>query len=299
MDLPAAAVQPACWEYLVEGNLHIVLGFRAARPLELIGTVLRLRKQAAPGKPAASVEESVAYTTMAMGPLLGPDPFTEPGRLIRVNPGFLSAVEAEIRPLRPAHRLAAATARLDVACRHGILMPNLACALPLGHRGTLRPGQPARACAIDDLGVDYAAPGSRTGAGLCVEIKPKCGLLDSQLSRPQNCDRATGAGDECADGASFALAREWCCSAAGVTVPNATHGLGPGVTQDASSGFCRYCLHQTLKQQVQHGKVAGGRTGQQSTYCPVGLFGSSCVGDSLRMADALWGLFGAAIPRRQ
>lgn len=50
MDLPPAALRPACWEYVAEGNLHIVLAFAASRPLDLANTVLRLRKRAPPGK---------------------------------------------------------------------------------------------------------------------------------------------------------------------------------------------------------------------------------------------------------
>lgn len=160
--LPAGACpwRAVDWKYLGEGNLHIVLSFRGNRP-KWRGQVLRLRKITT--KSVASLRECVVFARAVIGELLGAQ-YTAPARLVRLPQSFVQAVASYLASevARPVHRR---NVGLDISCLDAVLLPDL----------TL-PKLPAWARAADD------ADSEPTGAALCVEIKPKCGVAHPAAS---------------------------------------------------------------------------------------------------------------------
>lgn len=152
---------PSDWTYLSEGNLHVVFSF-AGTDLPLRGKVLRLRKFS--DKPhTVSVCNSARFVTNVMQAHLGQE-YVDAGCLVRLPAAFLREMARKtlVESRRPAHRVRG----LDPSCLHGVLM-----------RDYTRPPAPWFGRAEDDTVLQQttgATPGVRT---VCIEIKPKCGLL--------------------------------------------------------------------------------------------------------------------------
>eukprot|EP00123_Amoebidium_parasiticum_P012249 comp21221_c0_seq1/m.28866 comp21221_c0_seq1/g.28866 ORF comp21221_c0_seq1/g.28866 comp21221_c0_seq1/m.28866 type:complete len:480 (-) comp21221_c0_seq1:755-2194(-) len=152
-----------CWVYRDEGGANIILGYTGDNP-ELKGQVLRLRKRfiaptAHHPKPAYMETDIHDFVKRVVFPLFD-GRFLAPGILVTTPATFLEALNAQIAPHRPPHRVAM---EIDVDISVGLLLPDL----------TSSPS--------------YWLPVDEDLPKVCVEIKPKWGYLpQSPFIDPQH-----------------------------------------------------------------------------------------------------------------
>ncbi|KAG8468044.1 hypothetical protein KFE25_007096 [Diacronema lutheri] len=149
---PAAlrdATAAAEWEYLGEGEMHVILRHRDAGA----NLVLRLRK--AHHEPRAGAPPAEMYACRVVAPLLG-GMYVPPSRPVDISPEFLTAVQRHIAEIRPRRY---AGAPLDARSTSGMLEHDLALLARAAPRG---------AGAADERDAPLQ---------LCFELKPKAALM--------------------------------------------------------------------------------------------------------------------------
>ena len=200
-----------------------------------------------------SVRECSVFASHVMRTHLGAE-FVDPQHLVPLPPDFLAAMATAVAEEPRRPPHRSRGTGLDTTCTEGVLLRDLTQAPPPG-------------CWLDDGSAQGQGP--RYGRGrqprtICVEIKPKW-YLPPPLPT-----------------AATLLPDVACARGSGLLPPRqAMEGQG-----QAGEERCRFCQHQALK-------LAQGKVGCASRYCPLALYGAR-GGDALRVSDAIRGLLGAS-----
>lgn len=91
---------------MAEGAYNLVMRYQGAHAA-LQGLVLRCAKRnVRPGDPRVALADAAAFSDGVMAPLLGRRyvPPAGGGAAVRPRPGFVAALDAHVRPARPANR---------------------------------------------------------------------------------------------------------------------------------------------------------------------------------------------------
>lgn len=250
------------WSYKAEGGANVAFAYVGHRQPRLTGHLLRLRKcnpktSSAPRDAAAKALELLPhdpldFATKIMRPLVGHQ-YVVPGTRVLLPRTILQGFQKALLRLtesgaRPGHRSAD---RLDVDCGFGVLM--LDHSMVPSSTSSSSPTSPRGICDSDSI-------------DLCVEIKPKAGVLPPT---------ATRSSDSSSSG----------CSAGALPAESESLSRSPQPT-------CRYCQHQILKALEASGSaesapVSGSLVTELAStlshYCPLDLYS----GEPLRVLRAL------------